>query len=285
MAAIISNADIIAAPAPGLLRYGLFSAATVLDNLESRGIASGFQLPGEDCGVVRPYDANCDTSPVKTFDEGLDYMVAEPYWVYATRKCGSVGRSPEEMEASVRRRFASGEQRAVEEQLWGGGALASDPQLVTATGVTTVTPSAPGAGAAISALEEAFYDTYGYVGTIHINTRAYGTLAYAQLLYRQGAAGALTTLLGSVWSIGAGYGVTGPLAVAPAAGSVWAFMTPPVLIRRSPVMVPPVIQTMDRSLNQFLALAERVYAHTWACDSVFAVQVPIAAPAVDTEAA
>lgn len=285
MAGIIANAELMVAPAPGVQRYGLFNAATVLDDLEARGIASGFQLPAEDCGLVRAYDANCVTHPAKTFDEGQTYMEATPYWLYATRKCGTVGKTPEEMEASVRRRLASGEQRAVEAQFWGGTAVASDPNLTGAAGVNTVVPTAPGAGAAIAALEDAFYDTYGYVGTIHVNTRAYGALAYSQLLYRQGGAGALTTALGSVWAIGAGYGITGPAGAAPAAGNVWAFMTPPVLIRRSAVIAPPVIDTLDHVQNQYYALAERVYAHTWLCDSVFAVEVPIAAPRVDTEAA
>lgn len=279
--AILDNPELITAPAPGVQRYGLFNAATVLDDLDTRGIAAGFQVPSEDCGTVRTYNANCLTHPFKIFDEGLDYMQAEPYWVYATRQCGTVGKSAAEMETSVRRRLASGEQRAVESHLWGTAALPMEPNLVTVTGVTTVVPTAPGAGAAIAALEDAFYDTYGYVGTIHISTSAYAQLAYAQLLVRQGGAGALTTPIGSVWSIGAGYGVNGPLDVAPDAGNVWAFMTPPVLIRRSPVVVPDVTATMDRTANQYMALAERVYAHTWLCDSVFAVQVPVAAPAVE----
>lgn len=282
--AIISNPQESAAPAPGLARYGLFNAATVADDLGPREIASGFQIPSDDCGTVRPYDANCVANPAKTFDLGRDYQPATPYWLYATRQCGSVGTSAEAMQASVRRRFASGEQRAVEEQLWGGGVLASDPQLTTLVGVTTVVPPATsGSSAAVAALEEAFYDTYGYVGTVHINTRAYGNLAYGNLLVKNG--GTLNTPLGSVWSIGNGYGITGPLAVAPAAGSVWAFMTPPVLIRRSEVIVPPGVGTFDRATNQYTALAERVYAHTWVCDSVFAVQVPLASPKVDTEAA
>jgi len=282
MAGIINNGELIAAPAPGVQRYGLFNAATVLDNLDARGIASGFQVPAEDCGLVRAYDANCVTHPAKVFDEGQTYMEATPYWVYATRQCGSVGKTPEEMEASVRRRLASGEQRAVEAQFWGGTAVASDPNLTGAAGVTTVTPGVPGAGAAVAALEDAFYDAYGYVGTIHVSMRAYAALAYAQLLQRQGGAGALTTQMGSVWSIGAGYGITGPAGDDPDAGTVWAFMTPPVLIRRSTVIVPPVTETMDRVHNQYMALAERVYTHTWLCDSVYAVQIPIAAPSVDT---
>ena len=283
MAGIITNGEIIAAPSPGLRRYGLFNAATVTDDLDARGIAAGFQVPAEDCGLVRAYDANCDTHPAKTFDEGLTYMEAVPYWVYATRQCGTVGTTPEAMEASVRRRLVSGEQRAVEAQFWGGTAVASDPNLIGAVGVTTVVPGVAGAGAAIAALEDAFYDTYGYVGTIHVAMRAYAAMRYANIVDRQG--GQLVTPMGSVWSFGAGYGIAGPGGAAPAAGSVWAFMTAPVLIRRSSVMVPSVRSTMDRTFNQYLALAERVYTHSWLCPDVYAVQVPLAAPSVDTEAA
>ena len=284
MAGIITgNGEIIAAPAPGVRRYGLFSAATVLDDLDAPGIASGFQLPAEDCGVVRSYDANCVTHPAKTFDEGQTYMEATPYWVYATRKCGTVGRSAAEMEASVLRRLVANEQHEVESQLWGGGAVAADPNLTGVAGVVTVVPGvAQGAGAAIAALEQSFYDTYGYVGTIHVNTAAYAAMAYAQILERNGST--LNTPLGSVWSFGSGYGIAGPGGAAPAAGFVWAFMTPPVLIRRSSPMVPPVIETMNHVQNQWLGLAERAYAHTWVCNTVHAVQVPLDAPMVITVA-
>lgn len=279
MAGILTNGEIIAPLAPGVPRYGLFNAATVLDDLDARGIASGFQIPAEDCGLVRAYDANCFTHPAKVFDEGLTYMESVPYWVTATRQCGTVGTDAAQMERSVRRRMASGEQRAVESQFWGGTAVASDPNLIGTPGVTTVVPSAPGSGAAIAALEDAFYDVYGYVGTIHINMRAYANASFGQMMQRQG--GVWTTPMGSVWSIGAGYGITGPGGAAPAAGNAWAFMTAPVLIRRSPVVVPDVLATMDRLQNQYMALAERVYTHTWTCDTVFAVEVPIASPAVE----
>lgn len=283
MAGIVTIGDVIAAPSPGPQRYGLFNAATVLDDLDARGIAGGWQIPAEDCGLVRAYDANCATHPAKTFDEGLEYQEATPYWVYATRKCGSVGTSPGEIESSVRRRLAAGEQRAVESQFWGGTAVASEPNLVGTPGVVTVVPGAGGAGAAIAALEDAFYDDYGYAGTIHVSMRAYAAVRYAQLAQDR-AAGALVTPMGSEWAFGAGYGIAGPAGVAPAAGSVWAFMTPPVIIRRSPVIVPSVAQTMDRTSNQFMGLAERVYTHAWVCPVVYAVQVPLAAPAVETGA-
>jgi hypothetical protein len=244
-------------------------------------VASGFQFAELDCGTtVVPYDANCDTHPTKTFEEGLDYMGGDPYWLLAAQSCGIVGRSLAEIEAGVRRAFASDEQRAVESVVWNGDGAGALPFLTDATAtVTTVVPTAPGAGAAISALEAAFYAVHGYAGTIHINTAAYGALAYADLLYP--TAGVLTTLMRSRWSIGAGYGITGPADVAPAAGFVWAFMTPQVFVKRTAsVNVPNIAQTLNRTTNQYQAVAERVYAHAWMCDLVFAVQVPVAAPAV-----
>lgn len=281
--AIMTNAQVINAPAPGLPRYGLFNAATVLDDLEARGIASGFQFPAEDCGVVLSYDANCDTNPAKEFAEGLDYMEATPYWVYATRKCGTVGNTAADIERSVVRKLVANEQHEVEAHLWGGGAVASDPNLIGAVGVTTVTPVGAGPGAAIAALEESFYDNYGYIGTIHVNMQAYAAAVYAGLVVRNG--GTLNTPLGSVWSFGSGYGITGPGGDAPDAGTVWAFMTPPVLIRRGSAIVPRVAETLDRSANQWMGLAERVYAHSWVCDEIHAVQINLDAPAVVTTAA
>lgn len=285
MAVIIGNPNLAPTPSPQRLRYGLFAAATVTDDLDGRGVADGFQIAALDCGVTRLTDAPCSPADAveKTMDEGLPYMEAPPYWVYSSRQCGILGQSETELADSVRRRLAGGEQTQVEAAFWGGTAPAVDPNLTGTAGVVTVTPGAAGAGAAIAALEESFYGEYGYVGTIHINTTAYAALAYAELISDTPAAGVLRTPLGSQWAIGAGYGDTGPAGAEPAAGFVWAFMTPQVWIRRTDV--PQHLDfraALDRTFNQYVGLAERVYAHTWTCPVVHAVQVPIAAPATTT---
>lgn len=284
MAVITDIPQLVETPAPGPLRYGLFRAATVTEDLGPREIASGFQMAAPDCGVTRFTDAPCAPADAvaKTMDEGLPYVEGLPYWIYSSRQCGVVGRTQAELSSSVRRRLAGGEQGQVEAALW-GTTPATTPSLTTDTGVVTVTPAAPGAGAAIAALEESFYDAYGYVGTIHVNTAAYAALAYAELISDTPSAGVLTTPLGSRWSIGAGYGVDGPLGVDPVAGSVWAFMTPPVWVRRSAVISQDDMRSaLDREFNQYIGLAERVYAHVWTCPVVHAVELPIAAPAVTT---
>lgn len=282
MAVITTVNQVTATPPPQRLRYGLFNAATITDDLGIREIGTGFQFAALDCGPVRLYDSNCapDLNVPKTFDQGLSYMEANPFWVYSTRQCGTVGTTPEVFSESVRRRLAGGEQTQVEAALWGGTAPPVDPNLTGNVGTVTVTPSAVGAGAAIAALEESFYSEYGYVGTIHVNTAAYAAAAYSNLVV-QGSV--LTTPLGSSWAFGAGYGITGPAGAAPAAGFVWAFMTPYVWIRRSEVIAQDDPRAfLNRATNQYLGLAERVYAATWTCPVVHAVQIPVAAPAVGT---
>lgn len=284
MAVITTNHELIATPAPQRLRYGLFNAATVIEGMAPHVVGAGFQFAAPDCGVARLYDSSCPPgdSDAKTFDEGLGYMFADPFWVYSTRQCGLVGTTPAEFTETVRRRLMGGEQTQVEAALWGGTTPAVAPALTDHVGTTVVTPTAPGAGAAIAALEAAFYAAYGYVGTIHVNTAAYAAAAYSNLV-EHGDGGKLVTPIGSTWSFGAGYGITGPADVAPAAGHVWAFMTPYVVIQRSGIIAQDDPRSFtDRLNNQFMGLAERVYAATWTCDVVYAVQVPVAAPAVAT---
>lgn len=279
MGKIITNRELIPAPPTARLRYGIFSAATVVP-MNQRIVASGLQFMVDHCDTAAEYDQTCVANPVKPFIEGSDLMVADPYWIVARKRCGAVGRTPAEMQAAVRSVLESSAQTRVEAVFWNGGALATATPTLDTSGATVVTPLAPGFGAAISALERAFYAVNGYIGTIHVTTRAEGAAAYSQMITRQGGAGQLTTPIGSVWDFGAGFPITGLADAAPAAGFAWAFMTGPVTIWRSGVIAQPdPRQTLDRTLNQWDVVAEEVFAHAWDCDNVFAVQVPLAAPA------
>lgn len=278
---IVPNRHLIETPPAGPQRYGLFNAATVLDDLSAPLMRAGAQFAELDCGgPVNEYDAACGTAPVKTFTEGTGFTGGDPYWLYSALRCGTVGTTATEVADRVRRTLLGGEQTAVEDVVWTGGAYGNDPALTTAPGVTVVTPPAPGAGAALAALEASFYAAYGYQGVIHVNTAAHGALN--DYVDPRGGAGVLTTELGTRVAYGAGYGIDGPGGAAPAAGFVWAFMTAPVTVRRSELIVPDVVQTMNRVNNQWNALAERVYLHYWSCDVIHAVQIPVGAPAFTT---
>lgn len=284
MAVIVANRQLIEPPPRQRRRYGLFDAATVLD-MPDRVITSGLQFYADDCGdFTVPYNQTCAASPAKVAEEGSELVGTNPFWLVTRKRCGTVGRTAEEIRNAARAQLDGAEQREVESVLWAGGLLLPGVlSLVDNPGTTIVTPGAPGAGAAISALEEAFYRLNGYVGTIHVNTQAEGALQYAGML--QPSAGVLRTPIGTAVSVGAGYGIIGPDEVAPAAGFVWAFMTGYTTVWRSTdaqIPQPDPQRVMDRALNQWDVVSERVYAAAWSCPEVFAVQVPIAAPAVAT---
>lgn len=281
MAVILTNQQLIDPPPRTRRRYGLFDAATVLD-MPDRVIGAGLQFFTDDCGDDTDYtNPECGVNPDKTASEGTGTIGTEPFWLYTRKRCGTVGRSAEEIRRAARAQLDASEQREVETVLWNG--RPEQPGILSLTqnaGTTTVVPIAPGAGAAISALEEAFYSVNGYVGTIHVNQVAEGALEYAGFLNPD--AGVLRTRLGSAVSLGSGYGFTGPADVVPAAGFVWAFMTAYVTVWRSTddqIPQPDPERVMDRSLNQWDVVSERIYAAAWSCPEVFAVQVPVAAPA------
>lgn len=283
MATLISNPQLIEFPANRRLRYGLFAAATVLD-MPDRVIAAGLQFYADDCGnFLADYNQECGVeSPVKDADEGTELVATEPYWLVNRVRCGTVGRTAQDIRGVARGRITAMEQWGVENRLWNG--VAAQPgvlNLVNNVGTVTVTPAGDGAGAAISALENAFYQANGYVGTIHVNVQAEGALEYSGFLNPE--AGVLRTRMGSAVSLGAGYGINGPADAPPDAGSVWAFMTGYTAVWRSTdgqIPQPDPQRVMDRTLNQWDVVAERVYAAAWSCPEVFAVQVPLAAPGV-----
>lgn len=280
MATIIDNRQLVDPPPRQRRRYGLFNAATLLD-MPTRVIASGLQFFADDCGDhTTQYNQTCDTSPGKPVTEGSELVGTDPFWLVTRKRCGAVGRTAQEIRNSARMQLDASEQREVETMLWSGDvAQPGILNLINNVGTVTVVPAAPGAGAAISALENAYYSVNGYVGTIHVSMQAEGALEDAGFLNPE--AGVLRTRVGSAVSLGSGYDITGPGGIAPAAGFVWAFMTGYTTVWRSTddqIPQPDPERVMDRTLNQWDVVSERVYAAAWSCPEVFAVQVPVAAP-------
>ncbi len=278
MGKIIANRQLIAPPPKQARRYGLFNAATVVD-MPDRVITSGLQFFADECGDdTAPYDQTCAASPTKPFVEGSELVGTDPFWLVTRKRCGTVGRTAEEIRAAARAQLDGAEQREVEAVLW-STTLPGVLNLEDA-GATVIVPGAPGAGAAIAALENAFYGVNGYVGTIHVNTVAEGALQYAGML--QPSAGVLRTPIGTAVSLGAGYGFTGPSALAAPAGFTWAYITGYTTVWRSTdaqLPQPDPQRVMDRTLNQWDVVSERVYAAAWSCPEVFATLIPLAAPA------
>lgn len=270
------------APPAGPIRYGLFKAARMLD-LDIHGRTGGLQFEPDTCGIARLYTAECPASEqdVKTLSDLSPIVTATPFVAYASVLCSPVGRTPEEQQRRAVRRLMAGEQTQVEHAFWNGGGVGASPAL-TLMGATIVASALTSFGGRLAALEEAFYDVYGYQGTVHVNTAAYGAAAFGNLIIRPDTPDIpahLVTPIGSIWSFGPGYDITGPANVAPAAGSVWAFITGAVTVWRSQDMgTPDPRQTFDRTTNQMVALAEREYVVAPDCPEVFAIQLPLEAP-------
>jgi hypothetical protein len=280
MAAIMPSV-LVPAPAPGVRRYGLFNAANIVA-LPDHGRIGGVEFQPDSCGIARAYTAECPITnqDLKTFDDDTDTMPAAPFTVYASAVCAPVGRDAAEHAQRVSAKLLAGEQTVVERALWDGAGVGAAPSLTTNVGTVVAPSGTAGFGSRVAALEAAFYAVYGYQGTIHVNTAAEGAAAFGNMLIRPDTPDVpahLVTPIGSIWSFGAGYGITGPAGVAPAAGSVWAFMTPAVTIWRSDITVPDPAQTFNRITNQMFAVAERDYAQSWLCDTVFAIQLPLEA--------
>lgn len=277
----------VAPPAHGPRRYGLFNAASILD-LPIHGRTGGVQWEPEPCGPAYLYTAECPITNqnAKTLTDTIAPQTAAPFVVYTDLVCAPVGRTPEEQQRRVIERLRGAEQTSVEAALWNGGAVGATPNLNGAGATIVVAGAATSLRARIALLEEAFYSAYGYQGTIHVNTTAYGQAADSVMIREIGTPSLaasvpalLTTPIGSIWSFGAGYGVTGPAGVAPAAGSVWAFMTPNVTVwQAADENVPDPRQTFDRATNQMTVVAEREYAFGYDCPSVFAIEVPVEDP-------
>ena len=117
----------------------------------------------------RLYDQNCSISPPRPSPRAWATR-RRPVLARRPQACGTVGRTADgDRRRPVSRCVRRGAAR-VESQICRTAALprAPDPD---GRWSHDRRPVAPGAGAALGALENAFYGVNGYVGTIHMNQR------------------------------------------------------------------------------------------------------------------
>lgn len=282
MAAIMGPVS-VPAPPVAQLRYGLFRAAfQIREDAPVQAPLGGVQFEPVSCGSAHLYSAVCppSTQAAKVIDPSTPAIATRPFWATASVVCSPVGRDLTEQRRMAEQRLRGGEQTQVEAAFWDGGGVNAGPSLTT-IGATTVATTLTSFGGRLSALIEAFQDAYGYQGTIHVNTAAMGAAAFGQFIVRPDTPDIpahLVTPTGEVWSFGAGYGITGPGGAAPAAGSVWAFITAPVTIwRDATISVQDPEQTFNRTTNQAEVVAERGYNVAPDCLTAFAIELPLEA--------
>jgi hypothetical protein len=252
---VITPPQVVPAPEPRGLRYGLLTAATGPLDLPTHGLAGGIIYEPVSCGHARAYPTLCHTDERvsgKTFDPNDAAISRDSFIAYATIACGSAGKTPADLETRVRRRHANGEQTVVESAM--AAILSAGATHLVAPGTSIVD--------VIGELEQWLYgaDTtapadamYGNIGYIHASPRIAAYASEADLIVSDGPL--LRTRMGTIWVFGGGY---------PDDGTI--FISGNVTVWRSPdVFVPPVVQSLNRITNQYHVLAEREYAVSYDC--------------------
>lgn len=265
--------DLIAGPEPLRRRYGLFDAANGPVDLSDHGRGGGVRFLPVTCGQAHPYRIGCyagevdsDEKPVDPSDEEFQTGV---FSVIATEECGSVGFTATEFQNKVLRRLSNGEQGAAELALWtgvdGDGDALDIPHL--AEDPTTISVGNPlSIVHVVAALEDWAYRAqgYGHVAYIHAPVAVAAHAADAGLVIEDRPV--KRTPYGSIWVFGGGYPGTGDGGAAAPDGGAYMHVTGQVQVWRSPEpFVYPPDQTMNRTTNQRLLVAEREYAISFDC--------------------
>lgn len=266
------------------LPYSLLSVANVIDESDPHW-TNGVTVEPDACEEAHTVQQPCDGSANKTpTTTGIAKKGAEPFAVYAWIDCSPIGHW-EDYAARTVAALENGEARAVEREFW-TGAAGTNPNLAANAAVTdtdgTVLQSAAtvlGGGAAVdiveavALLEGALASCYPGIGVIHAPRRALAFMSSKGLLdVGRGQVGPqLRTDGGTLLAFGGGYPGTGKAGVAPSAGDSWMFATGQVQIRRDEVARTERVESLGRSRNTMVLLAERTYTALWDCSCHFAV--------------
>ncbi len=255
------------APLPQPRLYDLLAGATEI-TMDTDRWTAGASVWGYPPGPAFTFDP-CGTGTNRLKDEGgpVPNPMYATFTVYVPGVCTarSIGPTADEYKARLRLAFGALEGLAVERFLATGdghsnmGPYLTDPNLEILHGGTAVTPVEG------LALLEAEIATVG-AGMIHV-APATATYWVANLLISVGRDGKMRTGLGTPVVIGAGYmgALPNNQPGTPPADTEWAFASGFVNYRRSELTIIPgnYAQSLDRSQNEVVFLAERHYLLTW----------------------
>ena len=287
MAGIIPG-PLIQGPEPIGRRYGLFTAASGPIDLPEHGRGGGVRYVEQTCAEAHPYPIDCSAGevedPTKVGDPDNPTFEADPFVVYASIECGSVGYTPTEFMDKVSRRLAMGAQEAVERALWdgmgdtGSGLVSLDiTNLVDSA--TLITPAIDSTlPEVLSALEDWIYRVQKYpnVAFIHAPWSMAAIAARDYLIVERSGSSLKYTPGGSIWVFGGGYTGTGPGDVAPPAGGAYLYVTGQTTVwAAAEPFVWPAPQILNRETNQYFLLAEQEYAVGFDCAAGAALYNPL----------
>jgi hypothetical protein len=257
-------------------KHNLIDSAVHLDppsGEEADRWLQGFTWTPEPCYEASVYDPTCGEVIDLDAEVGnMDPRIELPLVVYMPYDCVANGFEFEEDEDKVKRRLEAASPKAVESLFW-LSTLAENWSLANDTPVAPGDGDPPGgilAGGAVVTPEVALLQLTqalancgaGSRGMIHAVPYLAQTWANRQYLRIEEVDGVerLTTLArGDIVVVGSGYTGTGPGNTEPIEGTVWAYATPMVGVRLSPIELRPgnVNEIVNHRTNEIRWIAER----------------------------
>ena len=261
-------------PPPPQVPYGLFNVAIGPGPFPVEAAqAGGVMYVPDDCvDDVFLRAVTCPPITGAVSFTGMETPISgAPFSVYTTHTCSTIGYSFEEQAQRLRTRQALRAQTAVERRLWQGQISATDGNITGLFAPATVVGAAACVTEAIEMLEQTLADNGVFGGIIHARPGMAAHVAQAHLLEQRGQR--KETPLGTPYVFGQGYGGTGPSGQAVDGTTEWMYATGRIKIwSDSEVFMPPVGETVNRSLNTVNLVAQQIYAVAIEC-GVWAVSV------------
>lgn len=241
-------APVIAAPEPGLQRYGLFRVAAGPLDMPAHGEGSGVRYIPPACGDSYAVGIDCPApEELPEPDSDNDVTATGVFSVRSALECSAVGVTEAEYRTRLLRRLEASEQGTVEAAFATGldyagetlGALSLDGAAEAVSG--TYDPE--DIRSVVGVLLAESVGAYGFRPTIHAPASAEPYATDAGLVIADGPL--LRTPSGALWSFG-NY-PEGELFIS---GQVTVWRTP----------VPTVLRAFDRETNLLRMTADRAYA-------------------------
>lgn len=252
-------------PQIGPPRQSLFAIATV-DNENDDRFIGGLQwdpepLRTEGGGDLGTWKVDASNTAVSGHAV-TPYATGNAFGIWASEVKTGITVDFEDMKARVTRKLLAYESRAAEAQLW-SDSLGVNPSLKLAN--STAQDAGAGAGQSITRsigiADRTIADQWGR-GMLHMRPETLAGAVNAQVLTKEG--NVWLTPLGNIVIPGAGYSGLSP-AGSGSVGDDYIFMTPPVEVHRSGVVITPnnVVEATDRSVNNVIVYAIRFVAILW----------------------
>ncbi|BCJ61591.1 hypothetical protein [Micromonospora endophytica] len=261
------------APTAMPYRYGLFSAAAVVDPADQREFHAGVEWEPQCVDAPAPTNTAAASEPNRAameLPDGVPLAQSQVIRLYT----GLTGVLPGRPDLLDRARRAMGlvEQQSLEHYVWSGDEGTTPHLAAASTPVLAGSDAAPVAlETGVGLLESHLAQAAGVLGVLWAPRWTAGWCVSKQLTRLEGPR--LVAPLGNPVAFVQTTGI-GPDGDVPDADEAWLYATGPVMVRRSAVFLPRLPEALDRTSNEVFAVAERFYTVGWGC-TVAAVKVKL----------